>query len=418
MVSIFDKMIILAFLGLTIWLGLRARGRETPASSATAFVLGGRALTLPSFVATTVSTWYGGILGVGEYGYRYGISSWIVFGVPYYVAAILFAFFLAKRARRGGHLTLPQQLSGQYGRRVGRLSALVVLLTGLPAAYLLMTGTLVGYVFDIPDKIAIVAAGVLTAAMLYKRGFSAVVRTDKLQIIFMFGGFMLLLAVLFFRYGLGPLGGGSPRYFEPTARRGLLVSVLFWLFFDAMTTTASLYAVALLPSLSVPALAFPTLAVVVLPVGLVGLFFVGLFSTILSTLDSQVFVSASVFGIDLVEGRDAVRQTRYGVLFVSLASIAIALSSESIVDIWHTLGSLSGAILLLPTILSHVRAHQPTPRATLIMMVASALITGGSMLTKMLTGSYWLALQPIFLGFLVQGIVYLFSRLMVAGERT
>ncbi len=64
------------------------------------YLVMGRTLALPSFVASLVSTWYGGVLGVGEYSFRYGISNWIVFGVPYYIGAALFAIFFARRARR------------------------------------------------------------------------------------------------------------------------------------------------------------------------------------------------------------------------------------------------------------------------------------------------------------------------------
>ncbi|MEP7027798.1 MAG: hypothetical protein ABI960_04310, partial [Candidatus Eisenbacteria bacterium] len=49
------------------------------------YLVASRAVTLPGFVATLVSTWYGGILAVGEYSYRYGVSNWLVFGVPYYL---------------------------------------------------------------------------------------------------------------------------------------------------------------------------------------------------------------------------------------------------------------------------------------------------------------------------------------------
>ena len=51
------------------------------------YLVAGRRLTLPAFVATLVSTWYGGILGVGEYAWRHGLSNWLVFGVPYYLYA-------------------------------------------------------------------------------------------------------------------------------------------------------------------------------------------------------------------------------------------------------------------------------------------------------------------------------------------
>ncbi|MCF7841074.1 MAG: hypothetical protein K9N22_09895, partial [Candidatus Marinimicrobia bacterium] len=63
------------------------------------YILMGRRLSLPAFVMTLVSTWYGGILGVSEFSFSYGISNWIIFGVPYYVFGLAFAFFLAQRAR-------------------------------------------------------------------------------------------------------------------------------------------------------------------------------------------------------------------------------------------------------------------------------------------------------------------------------
>ena len=72
------------------------------------YLVAGRRVTLPAFVATLVATWYGGILGVGEYTWRYGVANWLVFGVPYYLGAALFAVFLAKRARTSELLSLPE----------------------------------------------------------------------------------------------------------------------------------------------------------------------------------------------------------------------------------------------------------------------------------------------------------------------
>ena len=63
------------------------------------FLLSGRRLTLPLFVMTLVSTWYGGILGVGEFTYQYGLSNWFVMGFPYYIFALVYAFFIAGKIR-------------------------------------------------------------------------------------------------------------------------------------------------------------------------------------------------------------------------------------------------------------------------------------------------------------------------------
>lgn len=108
-----DAALIILYFGAVVYIGMRAAKKEK--SSTDEFLLAGRMLTLPMFVATLVSTWYGGILGVGEFSYRYGISNWIVFGVPYYIFALVFALFLAKKVRATNLTTIPDQLE-EIGR--------------------------------------------------------------------------------------------------------------------------------------------------------------------------------------------------------------------------------------------------------------------------------------------------------------
>ena len=110
------------------------------------YLLDGRRLTLPAFVATLVTTWYGGVLGIGEYTWRFGISSWIVFGVPYYAAAVVFAFWLAPRLRRTGAVTLPDLLVAAYGRRASTVGAVAVYVSTVPVAYVLMVAVLLGQI--------------------------------------------------------------------------------------------------------------------------------------------------------------------------------------------------------------------------------------------------------------------------------
>ncbi len=58
--SLADTILIALYFAAVVYIGYRAgkRQRET----ADDFLLAGRTLTLPMFVATLVSTWYGGIL--------------------------------------------------------------------------------------------------------------------------------------------------------------------------------------------------------------------------------------------------------------------------------------------------------------------------------------------------------------------
>ena len=116
------------------------RVMRKPAVGAVEYLVAGRRLTLPAFVATLVSTWYGGILGVGEYAWRHGLSNWLVFGVPYYICAALFAFLLAARARRSRLLSIPDLLEQRYGRGPALLGAGTLFVMTAPAAYVLMLG--------------------------------------------------------------------------------------------------------------------------------------------------------------------------------------------------------------------------------------------------------------------------------------
>jgi len=66
------------------------------------FLFAGRKLTISALVATLVSTWYGGILEVGRFTYENGIVTWIIFGLFYYIAALLFVKYIAPKIIESG----------------------------------------------------------------------------------------------------------------------------------------------------------------------------------------------------------------------------------------------------------------------------------------------------------------------------
>src|SRR5204862_1619001 len=81
------------------------------------------------------------------YSYRFGISNWLVFGVPYYIGALLFAFLVAKRARRSMLYTVPDQLALAYGKSAGLIGAVIIQFLSSPAPYVLMVGILLQLIF-------------------------------------------------------------------------------------------------------------------------------------------------------------------------------------------------------------------------------------------------------------------------------
>jgi SSS family solute:Na+ symporter len=451
--SVIDYGIICAYVAGILAVGMVRRAR--PNESAASFIIGGRTLTLPAFVASLVSTWYGGILGIGEFSYLYGISTWLVFGVPYYFAAALFAIFLAKRARESEVLTIPDRLEVSYGRAVAGVGSIILFILTVPSAYVLMIGVLAQVLFGWPLWVGVIAGTVLSIIYVYYGGFRSVVSTDLIQFILMFLGFIVLLVVAVIEFGGQHFlytnlpkthftwnGGNSGWYIavwyvialqtliEPTfyqrcyaaknastARQGLILSIIFWLLFDFLTTSCGLYAAAAMPDLTDPVSSYPEFATMILPAGLLGLFMTGLLATVMSTLDSYSFVAASTFGRDIVWRLFRVPDdritywTRWGLILSAVLAIVASLLLRSVVDIWHHFGSVFTPALLLPLFTSYVGKRGLSPRMTL----TSILVSGGVSLVWLLsgllseTGAYWLGIEPIFPGLAVSVGLYLYS---------
>ncbi len=140
---------------------------------------------------------------MGEYSYKYGISNWLVLGVPYYVAALLFALFLARKARETELLTIPDRLNQVYGRPAALAGASIVFLMAIPGAYIVMLGVLFQMLFGWPFWVGVLFGTGFSTIYVFLGGFKALVRNDLFQFALMFLGFAVLLIFLFVTYG-GP----------------------------------------------------------------------------------------------------------------------------------------------------------------------------------------------------------------------
>ena len=120
--STLDVSIILIFFSALLFIGFLPQliNKE----SVEDYVLSGRKVGLILFVVTNVSTWYGGILGVGEFTYSYGIVSWVTQGLPYYIFAIIFAIYLAPKIRNTSLLTIPDKIESVYGKQTSFISSI------------------------------------------------------------------------------------------------------------------------------------------------------------------------------------------------------------------------------------------------------------------------------------------------------
>jgi len=429
---------------------LLARGK--PSTGGIDYLLAGRKLTLPALVATLVTTWYGGILGVGEYAWRYGISTWVVFGLPYYAAALIFAFWLAPRLRKSGAVSIPDLLLNAYGRRARFTGAAAIFGLTLPVAYLLMLATLLTQLTGWSPLVAVIVGAGFSALYVGISGFRSVVRTDLLQLLLMYAGFFILLpAALAHTGGLAGLwsslpaehrswDGGlgwqtvvvwylialqtmvEPSFYQrvfaartPTvARSGVVISVALWAVFDFFSIGCGLAARVLLPHLEDPLTAYPALAELVLPPWLAAFFTLALFATVMSTLDSYLFLSAATVGHDLTtkptSPSEERRRVRYGLALSAILASAGALLFDSAVTVWHHVGSVVTSALLLPVVGVHLpQRWRYSPAAATTAMIGAAAVALGWILAAGDAG-YPLGIEPMFPALGVSVLVWVVDR--------
>jgi solute:Na+ symporter, SSS family len=355
-------------------------------------LLMGRRLTLPLFTGTLVATWYGGILPVTEYAFDYGLYSWVTQGVFWYVAYLIFAFVLVSRIRKTEARTMPHLLENLFGPGSGKLGAWLNLFNVLPVVYVLSLGLFLQMVFGGNLMLWMALGTAVVLAYSTAGGLRSVVFSDMLQFGVMCSAVVLVIVFSMREFGgLGwlknspeipvthwnpfhtgiPIGSTlvwgfvalgtlvDPNFYQrclaakdaKTARRGILIATLIWVCFDFCTTFGAFYARASLPNAE-SATAYLRYGVHLLPPGLRGFFLAGILATILSTLDSYLFLSGTVVAYDL-----APKKYKGSISFHHLGTIGVALLAvgltqlfhqSNMVEIWKFFGGFSTACLLFP----------------------------------------------------------------------
>ncbi|MDP3831497.1 MAG: sodium:solute symporter family protein, partial [Ignavibacteriaceae bacterium] len=352
--------------------------------------MGGRKVGLLLFIITNVSTWYGGILGVGEFTYSYGIISWVTQGLPYYIFAFLFAIFFAEKIHLAGLFTIPEKLKLEYGELTGKIGSVFVFFLVSPAPYFLMLSVIFQAIFGITNFWGLILAIIISVPYMISGGYKSDLYTDVFEFVIMFLGFILIF--LFSYNALGDFtflaenlpndhltltGGVSPLFLivwftialwtfaDPgfhqrttaaksakVAKWGIILSIPFWALFDFLTTSTGLYARAALPNIENPSFSYLFLAEQILSPGFKGLFYAALFATILSTTNSFVFLSGTTIGNDFFpkfKKWEYKILSRIGMIITSIFSFLIAYFISSVIEIWYTIGSIfiPGLILLV-----------------------------------------------------------------------
>ncbi|MDX9923469.1 MAG: sodium:solute symporter family protein [Ignavibacteriaceae bacterium] len=451
--SNYDIIILIGFFLILVIVGLIPAIKDK--NSKGEFLLAGRKMGLTLFVMTNVSTWYGGILGIGEFTYNYGLISWTTQGLPYYFFAILFAFFLAKKVRKSNLHTIPEKIKQIYGVKASIISAIYIFFLASPAPYLLMSANIFEIIFGLNKYYAVFISAIVAVLFVIKGGYKSDLFTDVFQFFVMFLGF---IAIVYFSYEkfsgleylvqrlpsnhLNPTGGFSIYYLitwfiiafwtfadpgfhqrcysvknEKIAFKGILISVFFWILFDFLTTSTGLYSKAYFGDSIDAILSFPLYANAILSSGWKGLFFAGLFATIYSTLNSFLFISSSTLINDIaphlkilkIYKKSFVTKTRYTIILTALLSVIIVLFSESVVQLWYILGSLFIPGLLFLIIAAYYPKLKISIQLSELQLIMGFLVSLMIFILKTIGIEIFRDIEPLLIGLLVVALIQMFG---------
>ena len=347
--SLLDYLVFGLFLVAVVGIGFWQSRKEANAED---YFLAGRGLSWwvigLSLIASNISTEH--FIGMAGQGYQEGIGmaiasyEWIAA-----LALVLVAFFLLPRFLKAGLYTMPEFLEYRYNRSVRTLMSGITLVfyVGITMATVLLLGALpLEVIFGLPRQQGIWLIGILAGGYTVYGGLKAVVWTDVLQAsALLIGG--VLVSVLAIQETGGwaafqtlagdrldaVLPADHPKYPWPAIfLGGMWIPNLYYWGLNQFITQRTLGAksiregqkgillgaslklliplIVVLPGIAAFALyadeigtnmdaAYPTLLKNILPAGLAGLMLAALFGAVMSTLDSLLNSSATLFTMDL-----------------------------------------------------------------------------------------------------------------------
>jgi SSS family solute:Na+ symporter len=449
---VIDYVIIIGSLVLTFGAGVLASRRvRSKTNEFVEYMLMGRQLTLPFFTATLVATWYGGIFGVTEIAFKYGVYNFITQGVFWYITYIIFALFLVDKVRRYEAVTLPEMVTKMYGPRAGKVAAIFNFFNVVPVAYIISLGLFSQLLFGVSFVTGCIVGTLFVCIYSVGGGFRADVYTDTVQFFIMCSSVAAVALIAFFTFGgvgflterlpadhFSVTGGNNPtslvvwglialstlvdptfyqRCFAAkdvqTARWGILISTLVWFLFDICTTLGGMYARALVPAAD-PQQSYVVFAIQMLPPGIRGFFLAGILATVLSTVGSYLFIGSTTATYDLApkSWRGSLAIQRTGLVVIGIFSIVLSIAFEgSVKEAWKVMGSYFAGCLLLPLTIGH---FLPRFISEWTFIASTATSVAAISIWKVLprTG-IWADVDDLFVGLFASALVILASKVVI-----
>ena len=371
------------FIGLLVY-GYKAKSKNEIID----FAFSSRQLTTPALIATLVTTWYGGINEIGIEVIHNGVVTWVYFGLFYYISALFYAFYIAPKILKKNYSSLPILFFKTYGKKPALILTLILILYLLPAPYLLILGQIISQIFNINLISAIIIGLIFSTFYTLKGGFKSIIRTDQIQFIFMFIGFIILFITLILSDSFGidslknliihrpdlfSIPGNTqwpyifmfaflslltfldPSFYQRTfsgkniftVKKSIVISVFFWFLFDTMTISIALiyidYAISNGIDPKFTTSPYVEIAKVVFygkPI-FMAIFFISLLSVVMSTIDSYTFLAAYTFKHDLnviLGKKTTITDIRLGTIIILILSFILTQFFDRALYFWYYFG--------------------------------------------------------------------------------
>ena len=402
------------------------------------YYVGGRNMSASHIGLSVVATDVGGgfSIGLGGLGFVMGISgSWMLFTglVGAWLSVVLLIPKIYPLARKHNFLSFPDTLKHKYNLNVAKIAGIISLIgyVGFTSSQILAGAKLASATFpEISISNAVIIMGVIAVVYTVLGGIKAVIYTDTIQWILLFGGLVFIGIAL----GYSAIGGWQaidatlpdtytsmtilsvsdiinwiitivPIWFvgmtlyqriyackdEKTAKKAWKIAGLFeWPLMAFMGVLLGLFAkvgfeqgmfsaLGYAPGSDIDAeLGLPLFLREILPIGLMGLMLSAYFSAIMSTADSCLMAASGNLTNDILNkktnSKKQIRFSQWMTLIIGILAILLATIMTEVLELMLYSYAFMVSGLFVP-VLAMLFLKHPKPAAALTAMIGGGLTT-------------------------------------------